>query len=289
MAKISYIQYTDILEARRYDAEYFKPECLRVEQLLKKLNSLKFGDVLSKITGGATPLGAEYCNKGIPFLRVQNIMQNYFNDDLVYISEKQDEEIRRSRLKENDVLLTITGVSYGKSAVVEKRYDGANINQHSVLMRFKNKMLNPYFIATFLNCYYGKTQSDKNVVGLSRPALDYNRIKDFFLIPNFPQSFQLQIEQIVKSAHQKQSQSKQLYREAEELLLAELGLLNYQVKHTLWFSATKKEIEVAKRYDSEYFQPKYAEIIKKIEEYEGGWDLVKDAINFKDRNYTPKV
>lgn len=276
MPQISFIKYKDILEARRFDAEYFKPECLRVENLLKNLNSIKFGSILSKITGGATPLGAEYSTNGIHFLRVQNIMQNYFNDDLVFITEKQEFEIKRSRLKENDVLLTITGVSYGKSAVVEKRYNNANINQHSVLMRFNDKSFNPYFVSTFLNCYYGKTQSDKNVVGLSRPALDYNRIKDYFLIPLFPQSFQLQIEEIVKSAHQKQTESKQLYCEAEELLLKELGLLNYDVKHSLWFSTTKKEIENAKRYDSEYFQPKYNAIIKTIEEYEGGWDYVKN-------------
>lgn len=282
MAQISYIKYVDVLEARRYDAEYFKPECLKVEELLKRINSEKFGDILLKITGGATPLGAEYSNSGIPFLRVQNIMQNYFNDDLVYITEKQDEEIKRSKLKEKDVLLTITGVSYGKSAVVEQRYDGANINQHSVLMRFKNdKNINSYFVSTFLNCYYGKTQSDKNIVGLSRPALDYDRIKNYFLIPIFDQSFQLQIEQVVKSAHQKQSQSKQLYREAEELLLQELGLLDYQVKNSLTFTTTKKEIEEAHRYDSEYFQPKYEEIIKKIEQYKGGFDIVKNIFKQK--------
>jgi restriction endonuclease S subunit len=289
MAQISYIKYTDVLEARRYDAEYFKPEYLKVEKKLKTLNYKKFGEILSKITGGATPLGADYAKTGVPFLRVQNIMQNYFDDDLVYITNEQDLELKRSRLKENDVLLTITGVSYGKSAVVEKRYNGSNINQHSVLMRFKDKSINPYYISTFLNCYYGKIQSDKNIVGLSRPALDYNRIKDYFIIPIFSQVFQIKIEQIIKSAHQKQTESKQLYHEAEELLLRELGLLDYQVKNKLTFSTTKKEIAKAHRYDSEYFQPKYTEIIKKIEKYEGGWDFVRDALNFKDKNYTPKA
>jgi type I restriction enzyme S subunit len=104
-------------------------------------------------------------------------------------------------------------------------------------------------------------------------------------------TFQLQIEEIVKLAHQKQSDSKQLYREAEELLLVELGLLNYEVKHSLWFTTTKKEVSEAHRYDSEYFQPKYVEIIKKIKEYEGGWDLVKNqfkqnaTLSKKDKDY----
>ena len=274
MSQISTIKYSDIQEAHRFDAEYFKPEYLEIERKLKNINSKYFGEFLIKITGGATPLCAQYQKEGIPFLRVQNVMQNYFNDDLVYISEKQNDNIKRSILKTDDVLLTITG-TYGKSATVEKRYNNANINQHSVLMRFKEN-LNPYFISTFLNCKYGKKQSDKNVVGLSRPALDYNRIKKYFLIPDFPQSFQLQIEKVVKSAHQKQTQSKQLYKEAEQLLLEELGLVGYTPKHKLTFQITKKEIDEVKRFDAEYFQPKYAEIIEKIEEYEGGFDVVEN-------------
>ena len=130
-------------------------------------------------------------------------------------------------------------------------------------------------------------QSSRNVVGNVQPNL-YIRDMKKFKIPILPQSFQLQIEQIVKSAHQKQTQSKKLYREAEELLLAELGLLDYQVKHSLWFTTTKNEVSEAHRYDSEYFQPKYAEIIKKIEKYDGGWDLVKNTVKFKDKNHTPK-
>lgn len=36
MAQISIIKYKDILEARRFDAEYFKPEYLEIEKKLKK-------------------------------------------------------------------------------------------------------------------------------------------------------------------------------------------------------------------------------------------------------------
>jgi type I restriction enzyme S subunit len=147
-------------------------------------------------------------------------------------------------------------------------------------MRFKNE-LNPYFVSTFLNCHYGKKQSDKNIVGLSRPALDYNRVKGFFLIPIFPKSFQLEIEKIVKEAHEKQAKSKQLYQQAEQLLLTELDLLDYQPKNQLTFTITKNDIKQAQRFDAEYFQPKYADIIKKIENYSGGFDVVKNIFDWK--------
>ncbi len=272
MPQISIVKLSDVQKAKRFDAEYFKPEYLEIERKLRGVGSQYFGDVLMRITGGATPLGAEYSRKGIPFLRVQNIMQNYFHDDLVYISKSQNKEIERSTLKTHDVLLTITG-AYGKSAIVEQRYNQANINQHSVVMRFKNG-LNPYYVSTFLNCKYGKKQSDRNIVGLSRPALDYQRIKKYFLIPLLSQAFQGETERIVKCAHQAQSQSKQLYEHAETTLLEELGLVGYEPQHQRSFETTKRKVKQAKRCDAEYFQPKYDEINKII--FRSGYTLLQN-------------
>jgi len=84
-----------------------------------------------------------------------------------------------------------------------------------------------------------------------------------------------------------ESQSKQLYKEAEELLLQELGLLDYKPKHQLTFETTKKEVEEVKRFDSEYFQPKYKEIIKKIESYKSGFDTVENVLIFNKKNFFP--
>jgi len=37
MPQISKIKYSDVLEARRYDAEYFKPEYLKDDNALEKI------------------------------------------------------------------------------------------------------------------------------------------------------------------------------------------------------------------------------------------------------------
>ena len=162
---------------KRLDAEHYHP--YHLENLRKFENkSQPLSEFIMHITGGATPLGAEYPEEGIPFLRVQNIMQNYISDaDIKYLSASQNQEILRSQLRKDDVLLTITGVSYGKSAVVTDEFVGANINQHSVKMTVEN--IAPYFLSTFLNCKYGYSQSTRHVVGITRPALDYSAIRSF--------------------------------------------------------------------------------------------------------------
>ncbi|MDR1944694.1 MAG: hypothetical protein LBQ59_01000 [Candidatus Peribacteria bacterium] len=43
----------------------------------------------------------------------------------------------------------------------------------------------------------------------------------------------------------------------------------------------KSDVEQAQRYDAEYFQPKYAEIIEKIENYAGGYGEVKNLVSRK--------
>ncbi|HEC2682509.1 TPA: restriction endonuclease subunit S, partial [Campylobacter coli] len=263
-------------ESKRIDSEYFKKEYLENEAIIKIKDNYAFlENFIVKMTGGATPLGADYPDKGIPFLRVQNIMQNYFNvEDIVYISQQDDEYLKRSRLKFNDVLLTITGISYGKSAVVERDLVGANINQHSVKIEVKN--INPYFLSTFLNSKFGKLQSDKKITGVTRPALDYQSIKKF-LIPIFPMEFQLEIQNLVKDSHKALEESKELYKKAEETLYLELGLDPKNPLQSLLDSKTnnptnspnisihtlKESFLKTGRLDSEYYQKKY-EINEKI-------------------------
>jgi hypothetical protein len=40
-------------------------------------------------------------------------------------------------------------------------------------------------------------------------------------------------------------------------------------------------VDQAGRYDAEYFQPKYDEMIEKIEQYQGGWDFVENIFEYK--------
>ncbi len=288
-------------ESKRIDSEYFKKEYLENEAIIKIKDNYAFlENFIVKMTGGATPLGADYPDKGIPFLRVQNIMQNYFNvEDIVYISQQDDEYLKRSRLKFNDVLLTITGISYGKSAVVERDLVGANINQHSVKIEVKN--INPYFLSTFLNSKFGKLQSDKKITGVTRPALDYQSIKKF-LIPIFPMEFQLEIQNLVKDSHKALEESKELYKKAEETLYLELGLdpknplqslLNFKTNNStnslnISIRTLKESFLKTGRLDSEYYQSKYEDIENFIKSYSNGYDSFLNIINNKDTNFTPK-
>ena len=327
--EISVVKYSEVQtdnESKRIDSEYFKQAYLENEKILKNLSigCEKLGNLIYKMTGGATPLGADYPERGIPFLRVQNIMPNYFNlNDIVYISNEDDEFLKRSKLKIKDVLLTITG-AYGKAAVVYKDLVGANINQHSVKIEVKN--INPYFLATFINSKHGQLQCHKKITGVTRPALDYRAIKNF-LIPMFSKEFQLEIEAMVKDSHKSLENSKKLYKEAEKILYEALGLdAENPLESILSFGEENKIIhslrldggnsksyivasptyDLLKKYkglnisirtykesylktgrlDAEYYQVKYDLIENIIKDYYGGYDKL-DISEIKDDNFIP--
>lgn len=268
----------------RLDAEHYYP--YHLENLEKYKNKSKpLSEFIIHISGGATPLGAVYPEEGVPFLRVQNIMPNYISAaGIKYLSPSQNQEIIRSQLKKDDVLLTITGVSYGKSAVVTDEFVGANINQHSVKMTVKN--INPHFLSTFLNCKYGYSQSSRHIVGITRPALDYSAIKTF-LIPDLDKNFQETIGLRCSQAEKLRKDSKECYKQAQNILLSELGLADWQPKQQLTFVKNFSEMESAGRFDADYFQPKYDKIVKAIKAYPGCWDMLEKLACLKDRNFNP--
>ena len=282
----SIVNFSEVKSHRdkRLDAEHYHP--WHLENLRKiKENAQPLSEFIIHISGGATPLGAVYPEEGIPFLRVQNVMPNYISDSgIKHLSPSQNQEILRSQLQKDDILLTITGVSYGKSAVVTDEFVGANINQHSVKMTVRNIV--PYFLSTFLNCKYGYSQSTRHVVGITRPALDYSAIKSF-LIPDLNRKFQETIASYCSQAETSRADSKLLYTEAQTILLAELGLADWQPKHQLTFVKSFSDTKHAGRIDADYFQPKYDEIEKGIENYSDKPPKIRDE--FKQNKSTFEV
>jgi restriction endonuclease S subunit len=106
-----------------------------------------------------------------------------------------------------------------------------------------------------------------------------SQIENLF-IPIFSNIFQSQIETIVKSAHRKLEESKALYREAEELLLGELGLVGYEPSvQNIATKSFKESFAISGRLDSEYYQPKYDEIVAHIKKT--NFDKLDNIVNIK--------
>ncbi|HHW6792771.1 TPA: restriction endonuclease subunit S [Staphylococcus aureus] len=138
----------------------------------------QLGDLTTKIGSGKTPKGGSenYTNKGIPFLRSQNIRNGKLNlNDLVYISKDIDDEMKNSRTYYGDVLLNITGASIGRTAINSIVETHANLNQHVCIIRLKKEYYYIFF-GQYLLSRKGKRKIFLAQSGGSREGLNFKEI-----------------------------------------------------------------------------------------------------------------
>ena len=118
-------------------------------------NSLQ--EITTKIGSGATPLGGKesYKAEGISLLRSMNVYDFVFNyDDLAHIDDNQAAELSNVEVKENDILLNITGASVGRCCIVPKSVIPARVNQHVSIIRLKTDKADPIYVLYILYINY---------------------------------------------------------------------------------------------------------------------------------------
>ena len=146
--------------------------------------------------------------------------------------------------------------------------------------------LNPFLLTIFLNTKYGKALIERGKYGSAQP-----HIAPPFLYqipgPNW-NNLPSVIEKTYLRSKELTELSKTQYAEIQVLLLSELGLGDWQPKHTLTFATDYTSMQRAERIDADYFQPKYDDIISAIKSYPGGWGVVANQVHLKDSNFKPE-
>ena len=150
----------------------------------KKFEIGKLEEYTTHVSSGSTPKGGQstYLNSGIPLIRSQNVLMNKLVlDDVAFISDETHQNMKRSQLMNNDVLLNITGASIGRVAVYEGENYGANVNQHVCIIRL-TKELEPYYVSYYISSQRFQHEIKKLNSGATREALNYSQIKNFSII-----------------------------------------------------------------------------------------------------------
>lgn len=254
---------------KRLDPFYYVPELLELEKKVLSKEPKKLRDYVVGISSGATPKTTEsekyYAEKenGIPFLRVQNLSPTGILefDDCKYINEEtHNGMLKRSQVKEGDLLVKITGV--GRMAVASVAPEGfeGNINQHVCVIRTGNKEISET-LAAFLNTDIGEKLASRRATGGTRPALDYPALLS---IPIIEDKRILEItSKVVEQKKQNEAEAEILLSSIDDYLLNELGIkLPEPPENTLnnrMFKRTLSEMS-SNRFDPFYHQTHFENI-----------------------------
>ena len=118
--------------------------------------------------------GQTFVKQGIKFIKNSDVRD--FNIDLsedFYISEEKHKMLKRSALKDGDILFTTIG-HLGSAALVPKNFGEANINQNLVLVRINEKILSKHFLVPYLNSRIVKKQIYAILTGNIHSILTYS-------------------------------------------------------------------------------------------------------------------
>lgn len=173
----------------------------------------KFGEVFNSIRYG-TGSPPTYVEKGIPFIRATNIKNNSIvENELVFISKKDADEIKKCELSEGNLIVVRSGVNTGDAAVVPKEYDGAYAAYDLIIELEKAHAV---FYSFLINSDYGKARIEPLSRRAGQPHLNAEQLKEIeFYFP--PISLQQQFVEIVNKKEALKEKQKQSERELENL------------------------------------------------------------------------
>ena len=132
-------------------------------ELEQKYQKDNLDNLTKLITKGTTPTtnGYKFLDKGINFLKIENIVNGKINLSTIemFISEEAHQSQKRSQLEINDVLFSIAG-TIGDTAIVKEEHLPMNTNQAVALIRPINK-LNPEFLRRLLSSSLSNQTTNK--------------------------------------------------------------------------------------------------------------------------------
>ncbi len=104
-------------------------------------------DLAQLITSGSRDWAQYYSNKGAVFFTMGNLSRNSYRlnmGNIRHVSPPENSEGSRTKLEENDLLISITG-DVGNLGLIPRGFGEAYINQHICLLRFMPICRNRYF------------------------------------------------------------------------------------------------------------------------------------------------
>ena len=140
---------------------------------------IKIRECSEVVTSGSRGWAKYYSDEGAKFIRIGNLTRDSISiklEDVQYVMLPDTAEGRRTRLKKNDVLVSITA-DLGSIGFVQDNLGEAYINQHIALVRFLKPELGN-FMAWYLKSDWGQKHLLKNKRGAGKLGLGLDDIRD---------------------------------------------------------------------------------------------------------------
>ena len=156
----------------------------------------KISDLTSLVTSGSRGWSRFYSDEGAIFVRSQDI--NTYKLELAgaaKVSLPGSIEGSRTKIKQGDLLLIITGANVTVSARVERDVGEAYVSQHVALCRPREQITSAYLHLWLMAPGAGKSQLDSSAYGAGKPGLNLENIRSIsVIVPPLPEQYRIVAE-----------------------------------------------------------------------------------------------
>ncbi|MBD3361153.1 hypothetical protein GF366_05135, partial [Candidatus Peregrinibacteria bacterium] len=275
----------------RYEPEFWLPNYIEEENLLDQRKTSLLAECVNFSNGRAFDSNEFSIEGDVYISKIGDVTQKRDFHFWEKVPKKHLEELNAKYLKHNDILMTLTGdpPDVGKVQLIfNPPKNELSWNQRVALLRLKESKntFSPEALFIILSSKYCRNHIERWAKGIRQRNVGNPAVLNM-KIPVLA-NLQNNLIHLVKKSFDLLDSSKSLYSQAEQLLLSELGLTDWKPKHELSFVKNYSDTQEAERFDAEYFQPKYEEIVKAVKQYKGGFDELGNLVKIKDKNFTPK-
>lgn len=204
----------------------------------------------------------EYQEEGIPFLRCMNIKNDFVSfDDCLRITPEAHELLHKSEIEPETVLLTMSG-SVGNATVALPTWQYP-VNSNQDIAKIVVQDIDPYYLASFFGSHYGKAQMRRLPVGSVQQHIFLSMIETI-IVSRLDEKLEKSIGRLCRTAYSTRDVADKILKSADSLLLEKLGLHDWSAPEPLAYRASASSVVEARRFDANYFAPKYEAVFAKL-------------------------
>lgn len=218
----------------------------------------------------------DYQESGVLYLLSECVKEGYIEKAKCrYITEAKNRELKRSCLHPGDIVVTKTGVYFGKSAVIPESIPEANTIAHVGKITLKSQY-NPYYVSTFLNCKYGYCQLRRRGIKATRPEIKLVEFPDI-VIPEFSDRLYSAVEASVRKANTLLELASGTMELSAKLIIDSLAVgSSHAERVSKALVSFKNSFQLTGRLDAEYYQLKYKNYEAAVFGASNGYTFVKN-------------
>ena len=275
---ISVVKLSDIEGLIRIEAEFYNLPFLNRRKILLRKRTQKLDDI-AKLTSGpaysSDAISDTFDENSIPVVRIGDITNKRPIENLGYLNKKEFEKFGNQKVSKSDILMTMTGdpPDVGKCNMWQIE-DGQNLAFNQRVCRISvKKRVSAFVLFAYLSTEYSRSFAERYAMGIRQRNVSIKDIKNV-PIAYLPTQLTEVLEKDIKNHLDLLESSKGKYREAELLLLKETNLADYQPSDKNTSVRSLAKCLADDRFDAEYWQVDFDNIIGVISKYKKGISTV---------------